>query len=181
MEYADGGDLAQRITALKTSRANMSEDEAINVFVQICLALKHMHDRRILHRDLKVRRNASESQWHHTMHYHRAIRVIIYVEPERVLDKRWHCQGTYPVEAGVTFSTNPLFLAPSLFSQVGDLGIAKALSSSMDMAKTQASEKDHDLSTTTVPPHTHTHTHSHTHTRARARIRTNPVLSATCR
>lgn len=53
MEYADGGDLSQRVTAIKSSRGFMSEDEALNLFVQICLALKHMHDRRILHRDLK--------------------------------------------------------------------------------------------------------------------------------
>ena len=54
MEYADGGDLSQRVTALKAARGSfMSEDEALNLFVQICLALKHMHDRRILHRDLK--------------------------------------------------------------------------------------------------------------------------------
>lgn len=38
-----------------TRRANnsFSEMELWNVFIQICLALKYLHDKRILHRDLK--------------------------------------------------------------------------------------------------------------------------------
>ena len=31
----------------------ISEDEVLQLFVQIALALKHTHDRKILHRDLK--------------------------------------------------------------------------------------------------------------------------------
>ena len=71
MEYADGGDLNQRIQQLAKAQPaaqrgggggggnaaaaapGMAEDEALNNFVQVCLALKHVHDRRILHRDLK--------------------------------------------------------------------------------------------------------------------------------
>ena len=30
-----------------------SEDEVLNWFTQICLAIKHTHDKKILHRDLK--------------------------------------------------------------------------------------------------------------------------------
>jgi NIMA (never in mitosis gene a)-related kinase len=30
-----------------------SEDQVMNWFTQICLAIKHVHDRKILHRDLK--------------------------------------------------------------------------------------------------------------------------------
>eukprot|EP01065_Artemidia_motanka_P026269 TRINITY_DN3118_c0_g5_i1.p1 TRINITY_DN3118_c0_g5~~TRINITY_DN3118_c0_g5_i1.p1 ORF type:complete len:477 (+),score=156.59 TRINITY_DN3118_c0_g5_i1:54-1433(+) len=51
MEYADGGDLFQRVRALE---APMPEDEVLNLFAQVCLAIKHLHDRRILHRDLKT-------------------------------------------------------------------------------------------------------------------------------
>jgi len=31
----------------------MNEDEVLDIFTQICLALKHTHDKKILHRDLK--------------------------------------------------------------------------------------------------------------------------------
>ncbi|OMJ72417.1 hypothetical protein SteCoe_29150 [Stentor coeruleus] len=51
MDYADGGDLNALIKTRKGEK--FSEDQIISWFVQICLALKHIHDRKILHRDLK--------------------------------------------------------------------------------------------------------------------------------
>jgi NIMA (never in mitosis gene a)-related kinase len=53
MDYADGGDLAQRIEAQAASKTLFAEGQVLNWFVQICLALKHAHDRKVLHRDLK--------------------------------------------------------------------------------------------------------------------------------
>jgi NIMA (never in mitosis gene a)-related kinase len=53
MEYADDGDLGGRVEAAKKGTNPLSECEALNLFVQIALALKHVHARRILHRDLK--------------------------------------------------------------------------------------------------------------------------------
>lgn len=32
----------------------LDEDTVMDWFVQICLGLKHIHDRRVLHRDLKA-------------------------------------------------------------------------------------------------------------------------------
>ena len=52
MEYADGGDLSNFIKARKGR--NMNEGQVLQLFVQIALAMKHVHDRKILHRDLKV-------------------------------------------------------------------------------------------------------------------------------
>ncbi|KAK2953519.1 putative G2-specific protein kinase nimA [Blattamonas nauphoetae] len=52
MDYADSGDLYQRIQKQKNTL--MKEDVILNYFVQICLAMKHVHDRKILHRDLKT-------------------------------------------------------------------------------------------------------------------------------
>ena len=59
MDYADGGDLQSRIKERHKKRQQtgvleyFSEDQVLNWFTQICLALKHCHDRKILHRDLK--------------------------------------------------------------------------------------------------------------------------------
>ena len=51
MEFADGGDLAQKIE--KQGRKPFSEEEVMKNFIQIALAIKYCHDRKILHRDLK--------------------------------------------------------------------------------------------------------------------------------
>ena len=53
MEYADGGDLQSKIKEKKESKSKFKEDEILNIFTQIWLAIKHLHDRKILHRDLK--------------------------------------------------------------------------------------------------------------------------------
>lgn len=51
MAFAEGGDLTG---VLKSRRGKLlDEDQIADWFVQICLALKHVHDRKILHRDLK--------------------------------------------------------------------------------------------------------------------------------
>ena len=45
------GDLAARLKA--RHHRLLPEAQVIDWFVQICLGLKHVHDRKILHRDLK--------------------------------------------------------------------------------------------------------------------------------
>ena len=60
MEYCDGGDLHSILKARSECKntdgeiAYFSEDEVLDWFTQICLALKHCHDRKVLHRDLKA-------------------------------------------------------------------------------------------------------------------------------
>ncbi|XP_035231974.1 serine/threonine-protein kinase Nek8-like isoform X3 [Stegodyphus dumicola] len=51
MEYADGGNLAQYLSQMKTP---LDEKEILLLFKQIVSAIKHMHDHNILHRDLKT-------------------------------------------------------------------------------------------------------------------------------
>ena len=53
MEHADGGDLSALIASKRSSGTRWTEDEAMRMFVQICLALNHVHEKNILHRDLK--------------------------------------------------------------------------------------------------------------------------------
>jgi serine/threonine protein kinase len=51
MDFADGGDLCSLIKSRSGQR--FPEQQVLSWFIQICLALKHVHDRKILHRDLK--------------------------------------------------------------------------------------------------------------------------------
>jgi serine/threonine protein kinase len=53
MEHADGGDLSTAIQSRRKDAKYWDEEEVMRIFVQICLALKHVHNANILHRDLK--------------------------------------------------------------------------------------------------------------------------------
>lgn len=53
MDFAENGDLSARIAESKRKNALLPEKQVLDWFTQICLALKHVHDRKILHRDLK--------------------------------------------------------------------------------------------------------------------------------
>ena len=52
-EYADDGDLSQKIEKLKQKKSPFTEKEILNYLTQICLALNHIHKKKIIHRDLK--------------------------------------------------------------------------------------------------------------------------------
>mmetsp|Transcript_113868 Transcript_113868/g.207152 ORF Transcript_113868/g.207152 Transcript_113868/m.207152 type:complete len:405 (-) Transcript_113868:107-1321(-) len=53
MEYADAGDLAAAVTRRKAAAKRYHEREAMGIFVQLAMALHYIHERRVLHRDLK--------------------------------------------------------------------------------------------------------------------------------
>ena len=53
MEYADGGDLYSHINKVKATGGAMTEDQVINLFTQCAMAIKYMHDRKVIHRDVK--------------------------------------------------------------------------------------------------------------------------------
>ena len=52
-EYADGGDLSEKIKNQKNKNKYFKESQILDWFIQICLALHHMHKKHILHRDIK--------------------------------------------------------------------------------------------------------------------------------
>ena len=52
MEYCEGGDLYQKIKNNKGK--TFAETQIMEWFVQMCLALYYLHDKKILHRDLKT-------------------------------------------------------------------------------------------------------------------------------
>ena len=51
MEYAEGGDMEELIK--KQNGKPFPEDLVVDWLIQMCLSLKHIHDRKILHRDIK--------------------------------------------------------------------------------------------------------------------------------
>nr|CCC47784.1 putative serine/threonine-protein kinase a [Trypanosoma vivax Y486] len=54
MEYADGGDLYKQIKARQQSGRHFKEHEVLFIFLQLCLALDHIHMNKMMHRDLKT-------------------------------------------------------------------------------------------------------------------------------
>jgi len=53
MDYAEGGDLHARIAKVKKAGQSLNESQIIRWFTQAALAMKYMHERHVLHRDLK--------------------------------------------------------------------------------------------------------------------------------
>jgi len=53
MDYADGGDLYNRIAQTRKAGQSFCEPQIVRWFTQASLALKHLHERHVLHRDLK--------------------------------------------------------------------------------------------------------------------------------
>ena len=54
MTYCEGGDLAATIKRRAKKEDNFTEAEVLDWFVQLVMALHHVHSKKILHRDLKT-------------------------------------------------------------------------------------------------------------------------------
>lgn len=53
MDYCEGGDLSKQIDDARRKRQNIPESQILCWFTQAMLALKYIHERHVLHRDLK--------------------------------------------------------------------------------------------------------------------------------
>merc|ERR1719436_797336 len=53
MDFADGGDLYQRVSRTRKASQKFAEHQILRWFTEATLALKYMHDKHVLHRDLK--------------------------------------------------------------------------------------------------------------------------------
>ena len=54
MEYADDGDLSEKIGRRRVTNQLMDEDSILRLVVQVTQALFYLHSRGILHRDIKT-------------------------------------------------------------------------------------------------------------------------------
>ncbi|KAG8463676.1 hypothetical protein KFE25_003949 [Diacronema lutheri] len=54
LEYADGGDLAAVLHRQRIRGTPLPEDETLRIVAALALALKHCHEARVLHRDVKA-------------------------------------------------------------------------------------------------------------------------------
>lgn len=55
MEYADGGDLYNVINEYIGKNMSIPEEQVLDWFIQICLGIRYIHNKKILHRDLKTK------------------------------------------------------------------------------------------------------------------------------
>eukprot|EP00035_Acanthoeca_spectabilis_P030351 m.9052 g.9052 ORF g.9052 m.9052 type:complete len:696 (+) comp4133_c0_seq1:420-2507(+) len=55
MEYCDSGDLSMAVQRKSALGQNFTEDQIMEWTIQLLLALRYLHDRKILHRDIKTK------------------------------------------------------------------------------------------------------------------------------
>lgn len=64
LQYADGGHVAGQIEKARRCCLDLDERQILQWFTQATLGLKHMHDRSVIHRDLRTRRLLLTAEGH---------------------------------------------------------------------------------------------------------------------
>ena len=82
MEYANSGDLSQRIKSMRNRDQMFQEEVILKILTQMCLGILALHSLRIMHRDLKVSTLSNFSP---------TISVSQYI-----LNRRQYCQSRRP-------------------------------------------------------------------------------------
>jgi len=53
LEYCDGGTMQDRIASVRKNKSQIAEQKILEWTTQIASAVEYIHERKILHRDLK--------------------------------------------------------------------------------------------------------------------------------
>ena len=53
MEYGEGGDLSKKIQEQKSKNLPFEENQILDWFIEICEAVRYIHEKNIIHRDLQ--------------------------------------------------------------------------------------------------------------------------------
>jgi NIMA (never in mitosis gene a)-related kinase len=127
MEYCSGGDVGEVIRKMKltehtgrqaaasTMQPPFTEEVILDWFIQLALALKFIHSRHILHRDLKAQN-------------------VFLTSESRV--KVGRCNRAESISSPSAPSLISFSVALSACLQLGDFGISKVLNSEADFART---------------------------------------------
>jgi serine/threonine protein kinase len=101
-EFADAGDLFGQVTARAPSKKHFREAEVWLIMSQLCLALNHLHEKKMMHRDLK------------TPNVFLTTCGLI-----KLGDFGFSRQydSTLSADVGTTFCGTPYYLAPELWNQ----------------------------------------------------------------
>ncbi|EMP28027.1 Serine/threonine-protein kinase Nek5 [Chelonia mydas] len=110
MEYCDGGDLMRRINM--QHGVLFDEDQILAWFVQISLGLKHIHDRKVLHRDIKAQVVNLE------------VTVLYFTQSQKCIQRKFFHVSSRQF---LLYLQNIFLSNNGMVAKLGDFGIARML------------------------------------------------------